>query len=101
MSATLVAAGTAAANLSVGVNDDAGRDPAQAGWFFNTMASEGLRIDTLTLLWDETAPDEIPNAGAIDEVLVRARAAGVTVELDLYPAHSMVFTGGLRCTPSS
>ena len=101
LSATMASAGTAAANLSVGVNDDAGRDPGQSGWFFDRMAAEGLRIDTLTLLWDETAPDEIANAAAIDDAVVKARAAGVTIELDLYPTHSMVFTGGLRCAPSS
>jgi hypothetical protein len=30
-----------------------------------------------------------------------AATGGVTIELDLYPLHSMAFTGGRRCAPSS
>jgi hypothetical protein len=100
MSATLLLAGTAAANLTVGVNDDAPKDAAVAPWFFTTMQSVGLRIDALTLLWDETAPTDIAGAEKIDEALARARTLGLTVELDLYPEHSMAFTGGTRCAPS-
>ena len=33
-------------------------------------------------------------------MIASAQAAGVTVELDLYPLHSQVFTGGARCAPS-
>jgi hypothetical protein len=98
--ATLFTAGTAAANLSVGVNDDASKDPSVAPWFYSTMQSEGLQINTLTLLWDDTTPFEIAGAAAIDDAIASAEADGVTIELDLYPAHSMTFTGGTRCTPS-
>jgi hypothetical protein len=101
LSATLAATGGAAANLSVGVNDDAAKNPAVAPWFYSTMQSVGLRINTLTLLWDETAPTEIAAAGAIDDAIAQAETSGVTVELDLYPLHSMAFTGGKRCAPSS
>jgi hypothetical protein len=101
LSATLIAAGSAAANLSVGANDDAPKDPAVAPWFYGTMQSEGLRIDTLTLLWDEGAPAEIAGAAAIDAAIAAAATGGVTIELDLYPAHSLAFTGGAQCKPSS
>jgi hypothetical protein len=101
VSVTLIAAGTASANLSVGVNDDAAKDSTVAPWFYSTMQSEGLTIDTLTLLWDENAPTDIAAAGAIDDAIGAAQADGVTIELDLYPAHSMAFTGGTRCAPSS
>jgi hypothetical protein len=101
LGATLVAAGAAAANLSVGVNDDASKNPTVAPWFYSTMQSVGLRVNTLTLLWDETSPSDIIGANAVEQAITRASAAGVTIELDLYPAHSMVFTGGGRCAPSS
>jgi hypothetical protein len=101
LGATLAATGGAAANLSVGVNDDAGKSPLVAPWFYSTMQSVGLRIDTLTLLWDETAPTEIAAAGLIDDAIAQAETSGVTIELDLYPLHSMAFTGGRRCAPSS
>jgi hypothetical protein len=93
----LALAGAAAANLSVGVNDDASKDPALASWFFTTMQSEGLKINTLTVLWDETSPTVIPDADKLDATIARAKASGVTVELDLYPLHSMALTGGARC----
>ncbi|HEX6984168.1 MAG TPA: hypothetical protein VF170_02270, partial [Planctomycetaceae bacterium] len=85
----------------MGVNDDAPKAPGVADWFYSTMQSEGLRIDTLTLLWDETAPFEIPTEAYVDQAVARARTSGVTVELDLYPARSMAFTGGARCMPSA
>ena len=101
LGATLAATGGAAANLSVGVNDDAAKGPLVGQWFYSTMQSVGLRIDTLTLLWDETAPTEIAGAGLIDDAIAQAETSGVTIELDLYPLHSMAFTGGSRCPPSS
>lgn len=101
LSATLAAAGGAAANLTVGVNDDASKSATVAPWFYTTMQSIGLRINTLTLLWDETSPYEITGAGLIEQAIDKAQARGVTVELDLYPARSLVFTGGSRCAPSS
>jgi NADH:ubiquinone oxidoreductase subunit len=98
---TLALAGTAAANLSVGVNDDASKDAGVSAWFYSTMQSVGLKINTLTLLWDEGAPTEITGAAAIDQAIAKAKTNGVTIELDLYPMHSMAFTGGTRCAPSS
>ena len=100
LGATLAAAGGAAANLSIGVNDDASKDPTVAPWFYSTMQSVGLRINTLTLLWDENSPSDIAGDGAIDEAIAEAKTSGVTIELDLYPAHSMAFTRGGRCAPS-
>src|SRR5258705_189197 len=89
VAATLALAGTAAANLSVGVNDDASKDAAVAPWFYSTMQSVGLKINTLTLLWDEGTPFDIAGAAAIDQAIARAKTSGVTIELDLYPMHSM------------
>jgi hypothetical protein len=99
--AMLALAGTAAANLSVGVNDDAAKDAGVSAWFYSTMQSVGLKINTLTLLWDEGAPADIAGAAAVDQAIARAKASGITIELDLYPMHSMAFTGGNKCAPSS
>ena len=98
---TLVASGAAAANLSVGVNDDASKNAVVSPWFYSTMQSVGLRINALTLLWDETSPSEIAGAGLIEEAIAEASTSGVTIELDLYPLHSMALTDGIRCAPSS
>src|SRR5712691_3089596 len=101
VASTLALASTAAANLSVGVNDDASKDAGAASWFYSTMQSVGLKINTLTMLWDEGAPTDIAGATAIDQAIAKAKTNGVTIELDLYPMHSMAFTGGNKCAPSS
>jgi len=101
LGATLVFAATAGANLSVGVNDDTPKDPGASSWFYSTMQSVGLKINTMTVLWNETAPTQILGAAALDQAIAKAQASGVTIELDLYPQHSMAFTGGMECAPSS
>jgi hypothetical protein len=83
------------------VNDDAGKDPAQVGWFYPTMGAEGLQVSTLTLRWDETAPSDIPDQAAVTRAIAAAAANGQSVALDLYPLHSMAFTGGAKCAPST
>ena len=101
--ALLALATSASAGLIVGVNDDAAQDATVSTWFYATMQSEGLKLNALTLRWDDTDPSWIPQGSiaAIDQAIVKAKAAGVTVELDLYPLHSQAFTGGQRCAPSS
>jgi len=99
--AALSLSGAATATLTVGVNDDASKDATVAAWFYPTMQSVGLRINTLTLLWDETAPTDIAGASAIDQAIAKARAVGLTIELDLYPLHSAAFTRSAKCAPSS
>jgi len=97
----LAFAGTAAAGVSVGVNDDAGKDSSLVQWFYPTMGSEGLQGDTLTLRWDEGSPTTVPDRAAVSQAIAAAKANGVTVELDLYPLHSQVFTDAAKCAPSS
>jgi hypothetical protein len=97
----LLLAGGARAAVIVGVNDDAGRNVAQAGWFYPTMGAEGLRADSITLRWDETAPTALPDQPGIERALALAAMNGVTVELDLFPLHSQVFTNASRCPPST
>jgi hypothetical protein len=85
----------------VGVNDDAAKDSDVVGWFYPTMGAEGLQVSTLTLRWDEASPAAIPDEDAVTRAIAAAAANGQSVELDLYPLHSMAFTGGAKCTPST
>jgi FG-GAP-like repeat/FG-GAP repeat len=85
----------------IGVNDDAAKDPAQVGWFYPTLAGEGLTESTLTLRWDETAPTAIPDQAAVTRAVTAAKANGATVELDLFPLHSAAFTGGAKCASTT
>jgi Cellulase (glycosyl hydrolase family 5) len=94
--------GSAAANLIVGINDSVQYEASAPSFFMPTMQAEGLKMNALTLRWDDTQPTTIdPVLGAdIQEVIGEAATAGVTVELDLYPLHSQVFTNGQKCAPS-
>jgi hypothetical protein len=93
----------AAANLIVGINDDARYEASASSFFMPAMSAEGLKLNALTIRWDETAPDAIdPDLEEfVTEVISSAQAAGITIELDLYPLHSRVFTDGVRCAPST
>ena len=99
--AILIGAASASATLVVGVNDDTPKIPAFAPWFFATMATEGLKVDTLSLRWDDTAPTTIPDLPYVTQAIAAAATQGISVELDLYPLHSQAFTSGTPCTPSS
>ncbi|HUY71382.1 MAG TPA: hypothetical protein VMV08_04020 [Gaiellaceae bacterium] len=94
---------SAAANLIVGINDDAKYEASVPSFFMPTMASEGLKLNALTIRWDETSPTPIDPGlqASISQVLSSAQSDGVTVELDLYPLHSQVFTDGQHCSPST
>ena len=85
----------------IGVNDDAAKDPAQVGWFYPALAGEGLTESTLTLRWDEGAPTAIPDQAAVTRAIAAATANGASVELDLFPLHSMAFTGGAKCASTT
>ena len=87
--------------MTVGVNDEAGRDPSLADWFYPTMGSEGLQADTLTLRWDDGSPTAVSDQEEVSRAIATAKANGVTVEFDLYPLHSQVFTDAAKCAPSS
>jgi hypothetical protein len=93
---------SASANLIVGINDDARYEAAQPTFFMPTMAADGLKMNALTIRWDENQPTSIdPDLqDQIGQVIAAAATAGVTVELDLYPLHSQAFTGGRRCAVS-
>jgi hypothetical protein len=99
--ATLVFAGSAPAGVIVGVNDDAPKINTMSSWFYSTMESEGLKVNTLTLTWDDTDPTTIPAEDAVTQTVDAAAADGITVEFDLYPVHSQALSGGVKCKPSS
>ena len=101
--AALVPCSSAAANLIVGINDDVKYESTVPAFFMPTMKAEGLKLNALTLRWDDTQPTAIDPllAGYVTSVISAAAASGVTVEFDLYPLHSQAFTDGLRCTPSA
>jgi hypothetical protein len=101
MAAALVLVGAARADVTVGVNDDAGRDSAQAGWFYATAGAEGLQNDSITLRWDDGSPTTVPDQEGVQRALALAASNGVSIELDLFPLHSQIFTGAAGCASST
>jgi hypothetical protein len=101
VASALALGGAASANVSVGVNDDAGKYESGPSWFYPTMATTGLRVNAITLRWDETAPTAVADPAIIGQAIARAQESGVTVELDIYPLHSQAFTNGAKCAPST
>src|SRR5437762_1704337 len=97
VSFALTFAAGASADVVVGVNDDAGKITAFAPWVYGTMYNEALKLNSLTVQWDEAKPDEIPAQDAIASAISAADANHVEIELDLYPLHSQAFTGGRKC----
>src|SRR5579871_3260068 len=89
---SLLACAAAPAKLVVGINDDVGYEASVPTFFMPTMQSTGLKMNALTIRWDETATATIdPTLQTnLTTVIGQAQAAGVTVELDLYPLHSQV-----------
>jgi len=97
----LALGGAASADVSVGVNDDAGKFDGTAAWFFSTVAATGLKANAITLRWDDASPAEIPGEAAVGAAIAKAQAAGVTVVLDVYPLRSQALTNGAKCMPST
>jgi hypothetical protein len=91
---------SAAANLIVGINDDIGYESSQPTFFMPTMVADGLKMNALTIRWDETQPTSIDPGlqSSLALVIAAAQTAGVTVELDLYPLHSQALTDAKRCS---
>src|SRR5207253_1151416 len=48
----------------------------------------GMTQNVMTVRWDEASPTAIPDQGFLTHSLAAAAAAGVNVELDVYPLHS-------------
>jgi hypothetical protein len=86
--------------LSVGVNDDSGKS-ALRDWVYPVMSDEGLRLNTLTLTWNEGEPLKILGRAELAAAIAAAQENGIATELDLYPLHSQAFTHGNRCKPSA
>jgi hypothetical protein len=99
----LALAGTASADVAVGVNDDAGKFESEVSWFYPTMAATGLAVNAITVRWDDfaAAPLTDHDQARIEQAISRAEANGVTIALDIYPLRSQVFTNGRKCAPSS
>jgi hypothetical protein len=79
-----------AENVIFGVNDDAGKYEEGTGPFWSTLRGVGMTQNVMTVRWDETDPDAIPDESFLRSSLEAAAANGVDVVFDVYPLHSHV-----------
>jgi len=77
-----------AENVIFGVNDDAGKYEEGTGPFWGTLRDVGMTQNVMTVRWDETAPEAIPDESFLHSSLEAAAASGVDVVFDVYPLHS-------------
>lgn len=93
--AALAFAGGASAGIGVGVNEDTGKwaEGPAATQFWSAMSSLGIKSNTMTVLWDETSPETIPDLSFLKKALPLAAADGVKVVFDVYPMRSRALTG--------
>jgi hypothetical protein len=87
--AALVLAGTASADLQIGVVDDRAKG-ADGATFFSQMNDVGLTQVRVTVLWDPASPLTIPDQAALEQMLPFAQARGVKVLFALYPAKPLL-----------
>jgi len=97
LSPRLVAVTLPWSGLSVGVNDDSGKSGSLRDWVYPVLSGDGLRVDTLTVTWDESEPFTIPARAQLSDAIAAAQANGIAIEFDLYPLHSQALTHGRPC----
>ncbi len=92
----LACAGGAAAGLSFGVTDDAGKYADDGGGnFFAALSDFGGTENRVTVLWDPTDGNRgftIRDGGFLDRAVPIAALRGVDVVLSVYPAQPRAFT---------
>ena len=91
--AALAAAGTAAAELSVGVADDGGKLADDGGaWFVAQMREAGLQENRITVAWDPDHPTTIRDKEQLDRYVATATAAGLRIVILISPTRARALT---------
>jgi hypothetical protein len=87
--AALALAGTAAADIVVGVADDRGKYADDGGaWFFNTLRGAGMTENRVMVQWDPGRPSLIIEKPFFDRAMPQAAARGVRVVFAVYAANT-------------
>jgi hypothetical protein len=87
-------AGSASAELVVGVADDGGKIAPDGGdWFLNEMREVGLQENRITVSWDPDHPTTITEKARLDRFIPNATARGVRVMLLISPGRARALAG--------
>jgi hypothetical protein len=82
----LVLAGSASADVRIGVADDLGLSADASTWFFDSLAELGMRENRVSVPFDATAPTTIQNQLGLDTYVPLATLRGVDVVFSVAPA---------------
>lgn len=85
LAAAALLAPAAHGDTTLGINDDAGKYADGAPVVFEQMASLGLTENVMTVRWDASRPDAIPERELLEHAIPVARRHGVEIVLDVYP----------------
>jgi hypothetical protein len=92
--AALAVAGSASADLIVGVADDGGKIATDGGdWFLGEMRDVGLQENRITVSWDPDHPTTIHERERLDRYIPNATARGVRIILLIAPGRARALAG--------
>ena len=84
--AALVLAGSASADVRIGVADDLGLNGDTSTWFFDSLGELGMRENRISVPFDAAAPTTIQNQVGLDTYVPLAALRGVDVVFSVAPA---------------
>jgi hypothetical protein len=83
--AGLVLAGSASADVKIGVADDLGFHADTSAWFFDSLGELGMKENRVSVPFDATAPTTIQNQALLDAYVPLATLRGVDVVFSVAP----------------
>jgi hypothetical protein len=92
LAASLVLAGTASADLQIGVADDLGFHADQSAWFFDALGELGMQENRVSVPFDASAPSTIQHQAALDLYVPLATLRGVRVVFSVTPSKARALT---------
>jgi hypothetical protein len=76
-------------DTTIGVNDDVGKYADGSSLVFERMALLGLTENVMTVRWDASQPDTIPERELLEHAIPVAQRHGVEIVLDVYPLKAL------------
>jgi hypothetical protein len=86
LAAALMLAGSASADMQIGVADDLGIHEDQSAWFFDSLGELGMSENRVSVPFDAAEPTTIQNQAALDLYVPLASLRGVRVVFSVAPS---------------
>jgi hypothetical protein len=92
LAAAFLAAGSASADVRIGVADDLGIHEDQSTWFFDNLGELGMSENRVSVPFDPAAPTTIQNQAALDLYVPFAALRGVRVVFSVAPLRARMLS---------